>query len=152
MTASLLFRRSVLPRGNRVVFNHSLTTSTEIVSAHGDIDATNADAFTEYALGDATGRRAMILDLRGVHFMGIEGFSALHRISVSCAAADTHWAMVPGPAVSRVLAICDPEGLLPCAGTMKAAERAFETSLTSRARPERIAADAQTSRVTARTA
>jgi anti-anti-sigma factor len=122
MTASLLFRHSRLPRQKGVVFeHHSLTTSTELVSAHGDIDATNVDAFTEYALGDAIGRRAMILDLRGVGFMGIEGFSALHRISVSCAAAKTHWAVVPGPAVSRVLAICDPEGLLPSAGTVKAA-------------------------------
>jgi anti-anti-sigma factor len=122
MTASLLFRRSRLPRQERVVFNNRwLTTSTEIVSAHGDIDATNAGAFIEYAMGDAIGRRAMILDLRGVGFMGIEGFSALHRISVSCAAARTHWAMVPGPAVSHVLAICDPERLLPCAGTVNGA-------------------------------
>jgi anti-anti-sigma factor len=122
MTASLLFRQPSLPRQNRVVFiNDWITRSSEIVSAHGDIDATNVDAFTEYALEDVTRRRAMILDLRGVSFMGIEGFAALHRIFVSCAAAETHWAMVPSPAVSRVLAICDPEGLLPCAGTMKAA-------------------------------
>ena len=122
MTASLLFRQTRLPRRNRVVFiKNWLTMSSEIVSVQGDIDATNVDAVTEYALGDVTRRRAMILDLRGVSFMGIEGFSALHRISVSCAAAQTHWAMVPSPAVSRVLAICDPEGLLPYAGTMNAA-------------------------------
>lgn len=122
MTTSLLFRKSSLPGRKPVPFvKHWITTSSEIVSAHGDIDATNVEAFTEYALGDVRRRRAMILDLRGVSFLGIEGFSALHRISVSCAAAETHWAMVPSPAVSRVLAICDPEGLLPCAGTMKAA-------------------------------
>ncbi|MDT5336051.1 MAG: hypothetical protein QOD90_1556 [Mycobacterium sp.] len=122
MTATLLLRKSSPPGRNPASFiKHWLTTSSEIVGAHGDIDATNVDAFTEYALGDVTRRRAMILDLRGVSFLGIEGFSALHRISVSCAAAETHWAMVPSPAVSHVLAICDPEGLLPCAGTMKAA-------------------------------
>jgi len=128
MTASLLFRRSRSPRQNRGVFeNHWLTTSTELVSAHGDIDATNASALTEYALGAALGRRAMILDLRGVGFMGIEGFSALHRISVSCAGEKTRWAMVPGPVVSRVLAICDPEHLLPCARTVKAAVTSVRT-------------------------
>jgi anti-anti-sigma factor len=106
----------------RAVFSGRwLTMSTEIVSAHGDIDATNAGALTEYALGDVRARHAMILDLRGVGFMGIDGFSALHRISVCCAAAGTHWAMVSGPAVLRVLAVCDPEGVLPCAGTMNAA-------------------------------
>lgn len=122
MTASLLFRRSELPRRNQIVFNNRwLTMSTEIVSARGDIDATNADALAEHARGEVKGRRAMILDLRGVGFMAIEGFSALRTISVSCTAAETYWAIVPSPAVSRMLTICDPEGLLPCAGTMKAA-------------------------------
>jgi anti-anti-sigma regulatory factor len=107
---------------HRAVFSgYWLTMSTEIISVNGDVDATNAGALTEYALGDVKGRHGMILDLRGVNFMGIEGFPALHRISVCCAAAGTHWAMVAGPAVSLVLAICDPEGVLPCSGTMKAA-------------------------------
>ncbi len=122
MTASLLFRRSRLPQRDRAVFgSHWLALSTEIVTAHGDIDATNADAFTTYAMGDVTHRGALILDMRGVSFMGLEGFSALHRISVSCAVAETHWVIVPSSAVSRVLGICDPEGQLPCAGTIQAA-------------------------------
>ena len=107
---------------HRAVFSgYWPTMSMEIVSVSGDVDATNACALTEYALGDVKGRQGMILDLCGVRFMAIEGFLALHRISVCCAAAETHWAMVAGPAVSRVLAICDPEGVLPCSGTLKAA-------------------------------
>lgn len=98
-----------------------LTMSTEIVTVKGDVDATNAGALTEYALGDVKGRQGMILDLRGVSFMGIEGFAALHRIAVFCASAGTHWAMVAGPAVTRVLTICDPEGVLPCSDCMNAA-------------------------------
>lgn len=122
MTTSLVFRRTRLPRRDLVVFDsHWLTISTEIVDVCGDIDATNADAFTDYVLRDLTRRQAMILDMRWVSFMGIEGFSALHRISVSCAAAESHWVVVPGPAVSRVLSICDPDGLLPCTDTMIAA-------------------------------
>jgi anti-anti-sigma factor len=129
MTVTLSFRRSSLSRRQRFVFKrHRLDISTEIVSAHGDIDATNADAFTEYAAADVTHRGAMILDMRGVGFMGIQGFSALHRISVNCAAAQTRWVIVPSVAVSRVLALCDPEGLLSCAGTMQAAQTSIRAT------------------------
>ena len=113
---------SLTRQSHRAAFSgYWLTMSTEIVSVNGEVDATNAGALTEYVLGDVKGLQGMILDLCGVSFMGIEGFPALHRISVCCAAAGTQWAMVAGPAVSRVLAICDPEGVLPCTGTMKAA-------------------------------
>jgi len=121
-TTSLVFGRSRSPRRELVVFESRwLTVSTEIVGVRGDVDATNADAFTDYVLRDSARRDAMILDMRSVCFMGIEGFSALHRIAVSCAAAESHWVVVPSPAVSRVLSICDPDGLLPCTDTMNAA-------------------------------
>jgi anti-anti-sigma factor len=121
-TTSLVFGRSRSPRRELVVFESRwLTVSTEIVGVRGDVDATNADAFTDYVLRDSARRHAMILDMRSVSFMGIEGFSALHRIAVSCAAAESHWVVVPSPAVSRVLSICDPDGLLPCTDTMNAA-------------------------------
>ena len=53
------------------------------------------------------------MDLRGLEFIGTAGFSALHRINVACSAAQVHWAMAPGPAVSRLLRVCDPDGTLP---------------------------------------
>jgi hypothetical protein len=36
-----------------------------------------------------------------------------------CSAADAHWAMVPSRAVSRLLAICDPDGALPITESVK---------------------------------
>jgi anti-anti-sigma factor len=96
-------------------------SSVAIVSAYGDIDATNASTLTDYALGNAVRRRGLILDLSGLEFFGADGFSALHRVSVSCARAEMGWLMVSGAAVSRLLRICDPHGSLPAVDTVGAA-------------------------------
>jgi anti-anti-sigma factor len=98
-----------------------LRSSVAVISAHGDIDASNADTLTEYTLGHLMRCRGLILDLRDLDFFGTEGFSALHRVSVCCARAGIGWAVVSGEAVSRVLRIGDPQGLLPAAGTVEAA-------------------------------
>ncbi len=98
-----------------------LRSSVAVVTAHGGIDASNADALTEYTLGHLTHCRGLILDLRDLDFFGTEGFSALHTVSVCCARAGIGWAVVPGDAVSRLLRMCDPQALLPAAGTVEAA-------------------------------
>jgi anti-anti-sigma factor len=102
-----------------------LKTSVAVISAHGDIDACNADALTEYTLGHVTASRALILDLRGVEFFGAEGFSALQRLSTCCTQAGTGWAVVPGVAVARMLRIGDPHASLLAADTVDAALAAF---------------------------
>ena len=98
-----------------------LGSSVAVISAHGHIDASNADSLTEYTLGHLMRCRGLILDLRDLDFFGTEGFSALHRISVCCANPGIGWAVVPSAAVSRVLRIGDPQGLLPAASTVEAA-------------------------------
>jgi anti-anti-sigma factor len=96
-------------------------SSVAIVSAYGDIDASNASMLIEYAFANAARCRGLILGLSGLEFFGTEGFSALHRVSVRCAHAQIGWMMVPGAAVSRVLRICDPHGSLPTVDTVGAA-------------------------------
>ena len=98
-----------------------LRSSVAVISAHGHIDASNADAVTEYTLGHLIRCRGLILDLRDLDFFGTEGFSALHRVSVCCARAGIGWAVVSGEAVSRMLRIGDPHGLLPAASTLDSA-------------------------------
>ena len=98
-----------------------LRSSVAVISAHGHIDASNADTLTEYTLGHLIRCRGLILDLRDLDFFGTDGFSALHRISVCCADPGIGWAVVPSAAVSRVLRIGDPQGLLPAASTIDAA-------------------------------
>ncbi len=92
-----------------------------VISAGGYIDASNADTLTEYTRRHLRGCRGLIIDLSELDFFGTEGFSALHRISVCCARPGTAWAVVPSKAVSRVLRIVDPQGLLPAARTVNAA-------------------------------
>ncbi len=98
-----------------------LRSSVGIISASGQIDASNADTVTEYALGHLMRCRGVILDLRSLDFFGTEGFSALHRVAVCCARASVVWAVVSGEAASRVLRIGDPQGLLPFTKTVEAA-------------------------------
>ena len=66
---------------------HWMKSSVAIVSAHGDIDQTNARTLTEYSLAHLVRCRGLILDLTRLEFFGAAGFSALHRISESCARA-----------------------------------------------------------------
>ena len=97
-----------------------LKSSVAVISAHGEIDESNAGILAEYTLGHVMGCRGLILDLRGLDFFGAAGFSALHKISASCARAGIGWALVPNAVVSRVLRICDPQGRLPAASTLDA--------------------------------
>lgn len=122
---------SVLPEGGFLsqpwqghtarLVSRRLRSSVAVISAHGDIDASNADILTDYTLGHLMRCRGLILDLRELEFFGTEGFSALHRVSVCCAHVGIGWATVFGAAVSRVLRIGDPQGLLPAASTLEAA-------------------------------
>jgi anti-anti-sigma factor len=122
---------SVLPNGGFLaqpwegrtarLASRRLRSSVVVIRAHGGIDASNADTLTEYTSGHLVRCRGLILDLRDLDFFGTEGFSALHRVSVCCARAGTGWAVVSGAAVSRVLRIGDPQGLLPAGSTLEAA-------------------------------
>ena len=109
-----------------------MTSSVAMVSALGDIDQTNAHTLTEYSLAHLVRCRGLVLDLTRLEFFGAAGFSALHRISVSCAHAGTDWALVPGPAVSLMLRIGDPDGLLPAVDTVSAALAGLQGSAPKR--------------------
>ena len=98
-----------------------LQPSVAVITAHGDLDASNAQEFVDYALRDAERTQRLALDLSGVDFFGTAGFSALHTLNVRCAGAGVEWVLVPSNAVSRLLRICDPDSTLPIAATMPAA-------------------------------
>jgi anti-anti-sigma factor len=98
-----------------------LHPSILIVSAHGELDAANAQEFAEYALRHTDTVKRLLLDLKGVEFFGTAGFSALHTLNVRCAESGSVWAMMPSEAVTRLLAICDPDSTLPVAPTIETA-------------------------------
>ena len=115
---------------------HWTESSVAVVSTHGDIDRMNAHTLTEYSLADLARCRGLILDLTRLEFFGAAGFSELHRISVNCARAGIGWALVPGAAVSVVLRVCDPDGLLPAVDTVRAALASVEGSPSDAGHPK----------------
>ncbi len=90
-----------------------LNSTVVRISASGDIDASNTAEMLEYVLRRGANCRSLILDLSGVTFFATAGFSALRTIDVRSSRASVSWMLVDGPAVSRVLSICDPERTLP---------------------------------------
>ncbi len=113
--------RSLAPHRTTLFDARRTMSSVVIVSAHGDIDGTNASTLTDFAVVNAMYCRGLIIDLCGVEFIGTEGFSALLKVSDWCAQAGTGWVVVPSAAVSRLLRICDPHGSLPAIDTVDAA-------------------------------
>jgi anti-anti-sigma factor len=94
-------------------FSSIWSVSGTVITVDGELDAANSDQLAVYVQRNARRAERVILDLRELDFIGTAGFSALHRINVVCSAADVTWAMVPSPAVQRLLRVCDPDGTLP---------------------------------------
>ncbi|MEW5808262.1 MAG: STAS domain-containing protein [Actinomycetota bacterium] len=83
------------------------------VAVVGEVDAANAKSFA-HAIREAAGAsRAVIVDLTAVPFMAFDGASALYAISAHFSREEIQWCVVGSPAVTRVLQLCDPEGLIP---------------------------------------
>jgi anti-anti-sigma factor len=94
-------------------FSARWTTTGTAIIVDGELDAANSDQLAVYVQRNVRRAKRVILDLRKLDFIGTAGFSALHRINVVCSGAQVNWAMVPSPAVSRLLRVCDPDGTLP---------------------------------------
>jgi anti-anti-sigma factor len=103
-----------------------LHPSTAVITAHGELDAANAQEFVDYALRHAPHIERLVLDLTGVDFFGTSGFSALHTVNVRCAGEKVQWALVPSSAVTRLLRICDPDSALPICGSVDVALSAVQ--------------------------
>jgi anti-anti-sigma factor len=98
-----------------------LQPSTAVITAHGELDAANAQEFVDYALRHIANTPQLVLDLTGLQFFGIAGFHALHTLNGRCAGKNIEWALVPSPMVTRLLRICDPDSELPVCATVKGA-------------------------------
>jgi anti-anti-sigma factor len=98
-----------------------LPPSVAVVTARGELDASNAQDLVDYALRHTEQAKRLALDLSEIEFFGTAGFSALHTLNVRCAGAGVEWVLVPSPAVSRLLRICDPDSALPLASRLPAA-------------------------------
>ena len=103
-----------------------LQRSMAVITAHGELDAANAQEFVDYALRHAAHIDRLVLDLTGVDFFGTAGFSALHSVNVRCAGEKIEWALAPSSAVTRLLRICDPDSSLPICNSVDTALSAVQ--------------------------
>ena len=83
------------------------------VAVTGEVDAANAKHFAHAVREAAGASRTVIVDLTDVPFLAFDGASALYAISAHFSREDVTWCVVGSPAVTRVLQLCDPEGLIP---------------------------------------
>jgi anti-anti-sigma factor len=102
-----------------------LSETTVLVAAIGEIDAANSAELRAYIEDHLGGYQQLVLDLSRLDFFGTDGFSALHAINVRCSRRGIDWIMVPGPEVSRVLRVCDPEGAVATATNIVSAVAAL---------------------------
>jgi anti-anti-sigma factor len=94
-------------------FSATWGASGTVITVDGELDAANSDQLAVYVQRNSHRAKRVILDLRELNFIGTAGFSALHRINVVCSGEHLSWTMVPSPAVTRLLRVCDPDGTLP---------------------------------------
>lgn len=103
-----------------------LQSDTAVITVQGQIDAANAKDLIDYALRHVTELNWLLIDLSGVDFFGTAGFSALHALNVRTAGDNIGWTMLPSPAVSRLLRVCDPDATLPVGDSVEAALAALQ--------------------------
>lgn len=87
--------------------------ATLLVTVEGEVDGTNHRALALYVERNIAGSTHVVLDLRLVDFFGTAGFAALHNINVICSRYGITWTLRAGRQVRRLLAICDPDVVLP---------------------------------------
>jgi anti-anti-sigma regulatory factor len=85
------------------------------VSVSGEVDACNAKDFAVAVCEAVVDTRGVTLDLSELEFIAFDGVAALHAVNAHLTRAEIPWCVRSGPAVSRVLNLCDPEGLIPLA-------------------------------------
>jgi anti-anti-sigma factor len=105
-----------------------LTQSIVVISAHGDIDASNADDLL-IGVRKALGRHhGVIIDLTAVKFFGTEGLWVLNVIN-GALEQPRRMALVPSAAVTRVLRLCPQAATLVSAFDVEAALAALQSQL-----------------------
>ncbi|MCT7657291.1 STAS domain-containing protein [Mycobacterium deserti] len=102
------------------------TSKQVTIRARGEVDASNAKQFADAVCHAAAGDNRITVDLSDVGFMALDGVAALHAVNARMMHADSSWYVVPSDAVSRVLRLCDPEGLIPVAPTTRPTLRLVE--------------------------
>jgi anti-anti-sigma factor len=82
-----------------------------VIAVGGEIDACNADHFSDYLMGFLHLDHPILLDLSDVEFLGTAGFRCVLRFADECATGGREWALVPSTAVDLLLRVVNYQGL-----------------------------------------
>lgn len=112
---------------------HPQTVGGEfVVSATGELDASNVQHLTDCVQFCLDRSRSFVLDFSQLNFFGTQGIKLLFEIADECDKNRIVWFVIPGREVTRLLRICDKDNRLPTAESTDTALE--EISAPSRAR------------------
>ena len=78
-----------------------------VVTVTGDLDASATEVLLDYALNKALLCSRLVLDLTDVDFFAVEGYTMLKTLECRCILADVALSLLTGPAVRRVIQVCE---------------------------------------------
>lgn len=84
-----------------------------LVSATGEVDAANAKKFAALVADAIVDAQRVTLDLSALDFFAFDGMTALYALNARLLRAGVPWCVLAGAVASRVVALCDPEELIP---------------------------------------
>jgi anti-anti-sigma factor len=93
-----------------------------VVSIRGEVDASNATRLAGYLERHVAIAGALVVDATAVDFFGAPALAALHRVDRCCASIGVDWRLIEGPALRRVMRVCDATDL-PRAANVESAFR-----------------------------
>lgn len=103
---------------------------TTVISACGEIDASNADFTATVLDGFATANGKVVVDLSNLDFIGTQGLRVLIEFYESCQRSNTAAAVVPCRMLRRLLHVIDIGGHLPVAQSVHSAVHSVERDVT----------------------
>jgi anti-anti-sigma factor len=92
-----------------------------IVQIGGEIDAINADRLSENVFCYAATASALVVNTTAVDFCSVKGLRDLMALDKHCHDSGIEWALIPGPAVHRLLKVSGVNSTLPVADSVSTA-------------------------------
>ena len=95
----------------RACANASVTSNYVIIAVEGELDASNTAQLSSYIERHQFLADRLYLDLREVTFCATAGLAALYRVKHQRDEQGGYWRLVAGPAVRKLLRVCNAGGL-----------------------------------------
>ncbi|MDT5079812.1 MAG: hypothetical protein QOJ80_4449 [Mycobacterium sp.] len=95
----------------RASANASLTSNCVLIAVVGELDASNTPQLSSYIERHQFIADRLYLDLREVTFFATAGLAVLYRVKHEREEHGAPWRLVAGPAVRKLLRVCNAGGL-----------------------------------------